>query len=72
MLQQAGYRVGLYTSPHLVDFRERMRIDGRMISREAVGDFVERYLAMNLGLEPSFFELTTIMAFEWFAREMLT
>ena len=69
VLQQAGYRVGLYTSPHLVDFRERMRIDGRMIPREAVGDFVERYLAMNLGLEPSFFELTTIMAFEWFARE---
>lgn len=69
VLQSAGYRVGLYTSPHLVDFRERMRVDGRMISREAVVDFVERYRALNMEDNPSFFELTMVMAFEYFARE---
>ncbi len=69
ILQSAGYKVGLYTSPHLVDFRERMRVDGRMISREAVVDFVNRYRAMSLDVHPSFFELTMMMAFEYFARE---
>ncbi len=69
VLQSAGYRVGLYTSPHLVDFRERMRVDGRMISREAVTDFVERYQAMQMDEKPTFFELTMVMAFEYFARE---
>lgn len=69
VLQSAGYKVGLYTSPHLVDFRERMRVDGRMISHEAVVDFVERYRAMSIGVYPSFFELTMMMAFEYFAKE---
>lgn len=69
MLQSAGYRTALYTSPHLVDFRERIRIDGRMIPRERVVDFVERYLAMGLDCHPSFFELTMTMAFEYFADE---
>lgn len=70
ILQAAGYRTGLYTSPHLVDFRERIRVDGHMISREEVIDFTERYLAMDSGMKvkPSFFELTTIMAFEHFVR----
>lgn len=68
ILQAAGYRVGLYTSPHLVDFRERIRVNGEMISHEAVVDFVERYRGLNCNVEPSFFELTTIMAFEWFAK----
>ncbi|MBR3831599.1 MAG: bifunctional folylpolyglutamate synthase/dihydrofolate synthase, partial [Muribaculaceae bacterium] len=63
------YRVGLYTSPHLVDFRERIRVNGRMISRDAVVDFVNRYRAMSLECYPSFFELTMTMAFEYFARE---
>ena len=45
VLQSAGYKTGLFTSPHLTDFRERIRIDGRMISREAVVDFVGRYLS---------------------------
>ena len=68
VLQSAGYKVGLFTSPHLVDFRERIRINGYMISREEVASFVDRYIAMKPdGLEPSFFELTTMMAFEWFA-----
>ena len=73
VLQSAGYRTGLYTSPHLVDFRERMRVNGRMISHEAVTDFVERYEKLRREAddmpEPSFFELTTVMAFEWFASQ---
>ena len=69
VLQSAGYRTALYTSPHLVDFRERMRVDGNMISQEFVVDFVESYLANPalVALHPTFFELTTIMAFAWFA-----
>lgn len=70
VLQSAGYRVGLYTSPHLVDFRERMRVNGQMISEKEVVDFVERWLCIgDSSLAPSFFELTTAMAFSWFAAE---
>lgn len=69
VLQSAGYRVGLYTSPHLIDFRERMRVNGEMISETEVVDFVERFRSMKLDCAPSFFELTTIMAFEFFARK---
>lgn len=68
ILQESGLHTGLFTSPHLVDFRERIRIDGEMIPREAVVDFIERFEGMNLPFEPSFFELTTVMAFDWFAR----
>lgn len=70
IFQAAGYRTGLYTSPHLVDFRERMRVDGQMIPREEVVRFVEDYLSSGMSdeIQPSFFELTTVMAFEWFAR----
>ena len=68
VLQESGMKVGLYTSPHLVDFRERIRINGTKIPEDAVVDFINRYRKMDLGLEPSFFELTTVMAFEWFAR----
>lgn len=69
-LQAAGYKTALYTSPHLVDFRERMRINGEMIPRERVIDFVERWQKGNYdGERPSFFELTMMMAFEWFASE---
>ncbi|GAA4308109.1 folylpolyglutamate synthase/dihydrofolate synthase family protein [Compostibacter hankyongensis] len=67
--QTAGYRTGLYTSPHLKDFRERIRIDGTMIPREAVVDFVNRLLPMMEALQPSFFEITVAMAFAHFARE---
>lgn len=67
ILQSAGYRVGLYTSPHLVDFRERIRVNGEMITHDAVVDFVVRYKAMCLDCHPSFFELTMTMAFEYFA-----
>lgn len=69
ILQAAGYRTGLYTSPHLIDFRERIRVNGQMIDRYTVVDFVHRYRAMNLDCAPSFFELTMTMAFEHFARE---
>lgn len=71
VLQSAGYKVGLYTSPHLVDFRERIRVNGEPIAESAVVDFVDRFLKMPLSREltPSFFEFTTIMAFEHFARE---
>lgn len=72
ILQSAGYRTGLYTSPHIYDFRERIRVNGEMISEEAVVDFVERWIVAhdsNPDLSPSFFELTSTMAFEYFARE---
>lgn len=68
IFRSAGMKTALYTSPHLVDFRERMRIDGEMIPRERVVDFIDRYMAAGLNLTPSFFELTTAMAFEWFAE----
>lgn len=66
-LQAQGYKVGLYTSPHLVDFRERIRINGNMIPRGAVADFVERCAVAPGPDSPSFFELTMAMAFEFFA-----
>lgn len=68
VLQSAGYKVGLYTSPHLVDFRERIRVNGKMISEDEVVDFVERYQNMALNCQPSFFELTMTLAFEYFAK----
>lgn len=69
ILQQSGYKVGLFTSPHLVDFRERIRVNGKMISKEYVTDFVERYRPFFEPLQPSFFELTSTMAFEYFRHE---
>jgi len=69
ILQAQGYKTGLYTSPHLADFRERMRVDGRMIPEEMVVDFVERWQASGYEGHPSFFELTMMMAFDWFAKE---
>lgn len=68
VLQEAGYKTGLYTSPHLKDFRERIRVNGEMISVEAVVRFTETYLLKNEfeRLEPSFFELTVSMAFDYF------
>lgn len=70
VLQSQGYKVGLYTSPHLVDFRERIRINGEMIPEDDVTGFVETWLTKNYdGDRPSFFELTMIMAFDWFASQ---
>ena len=67
VLQSAGYRVGLFTSPHLVDFRERIRVNGEMVPEEYVVDFVEKHRPFFEPLQPSFFELTTAMAFRYFA-----
>lgn len=71
ILQAAGYRVGLYTSPHLIDFRERIRINGEPISEAYVVDFVERERPFFEPLHPSFFELTTALAFRYFADEQV-
>ena len=68
VFQEQGLKTGLFTSPHLVDFRERIRIDGEMISEEGVVEFIERFRRSGLDYEPSFFELTTVMAFDWFRR----
>lgn len=68
ILQRAGYRVGLYTSPHLVDFRERIRVNGQPVSEEYVIRFVEEERHFFEPLHPSFFELTTAMAFKYFAE----
>ena len=73
ILQSEGYRVGLYTSPHLVDFRERIRVNGKMISKKRVVEFVNELKASLLGgrIEGgySFFELATALAFQYFAEE---
>lgn len=70
-LQAAGYRTGLYTSPHLLDFRERIRVDGQMITEKAVVEFTERNRERMTALKLSFFEMATVMAFDWFAREQV-
>lgn len=69
MLQTAGFKTGLYTSPHLYDFRERIRINGQMIPEAAVVDFVARIQPQIEQLDPSFFEITVAMAFDYFAQE---
>lgn len=69
ILQAAGYRVGLFTSPHLIDFRERIRVNGEMISEQYVVDFVEQHHHFFEPLHPSFFELTTAMAFKYFEEQ---
>lgn len=66
ILQSAGYRVGLYTSPHLVDFRERIKVNGELIPQERVVRFVEEERSFFEPLHPSFFELTTALAFKYF------
>jgi len=69
IFQACGYKTGLFTSPHLKDFRERIRINGDMISKEKVAKFVARYQEIAPDLEPSFFEMTCVMAFEHFKEE---
>lgn len=69
VLQKAGYKTGLYTSPHLLDFRERIKINGEMISQEEVIDFVKEHKALFEEIEPSFFEVTVAMAFDYFAKQ---
>jgi len=68
-LQAQGYKVGVYSSPHYMDFRERIKINGEWISEEGVILFVERIQSQIKSIEPSFFEITVAMAFDYFARE---
>jgi dihydrofolate synthase/folylpolyglutamate synthase len=69
VLREAKYKVGLYTSPHLVDFCERIRVNGKMIPRQYVVDFVERHRLAIESMKPSFFELTSCLAFEFFRHK---
>jgi len=71
ILQVAGYKTGLYTSPHLKDFRERIRINGAMISEQTVIDFVANYRSDFERIQPSFFEMTVALAFDIFAKEQV-
>jgi len=69
ILQEAGYKTGLYTSPHLLDFRERIKVNGKMIDKNFIVDFIENNKTFFESIQPSFFELTTGMAFAWFAEQ---
>ncbi len=71
VLQAAGYKVGLYTSPHLKNFTERIRIDGKEISRASVVSFVDKQKELIESIKPSFFEMTVAMAFDHFANEQV-
>ncbi len=67
ILYKAGYKTGLYTSPHLKDFRERIKVNGKMVDEEFVVNFVEKTKSLTEKIQPSFFELTVAMAFEYFS-----
>lgn len=69
ILQTAGYKTGLYTSPHLHDFRERIKVNGEMVNEDFVVDFTERIKTQIETIEPSFFEITVAMAFKYFAEQ---
>lgn len=71
VLQEAGYKVGLYTSPHLRDFRERIKINGEMIPEQTVVDFVAQYQHVFDAIEPSFFEWTVALCFHYFAEQQV-
>ena len=71
ILQEAGYKVGLFTSPHLKDFRERIKINGAEIDEQYVIEFVKEFKSEGQSIEPSFFEYTTIMAFKYFAEQKI-
>ena len=69
ILQASGLKVGLYTSPHILDFRERIRVNGAPVSQDFVISFIKENQAFLEPLHPSFFEVTTAMAFSWFALQ---
>lgn len=71
ILQTAGYKTGLYTSPHLKDFRERIKINGQLVSEEFVIDFTEKIKPLAEEIQPSFFEITVAMAFSYFAQQQI-
>ena len=67
VLMEAGFRTGLYTSPHLTDFRERITVDGKLIEKKAVTGFINSHMGFLQTLEPSFFEMTVALAFDYFS-----
>ncbi|MEO5500684.1 MAG: Mur ligase family protein, partial [Ginsengibacter sp.] len=69
IFQECGYRTGLYTSPHLKDFRERIKVNGQMIEKKSVTAFVKKTQTISEEIKPSFFELTFVMALDYFAKE---
>ena len=69
IFQTCGYKTGLFTSPHLKDFRERVKINGELISEAAVVEFTQRVIAKEFDFSPSFFEISAVMAFDYFAKE---
>ncbi|MEO6961248.1 MAG: folylpolyglutamate synthase/dihydrofolate synthase family protein [Puia sp.] len=69
ILQRAGYKTGLYTSPHLYDFRERIRVNGQMIPESFVTAFTGKLMPSIQSIQPSFFEITVAMAFDWFVEQ---
>jgi dihydrofolate synthase/folylpolyglutamate synthase len=71
VLQIAGYKTGLYTSPHLKDFRERIKVNGELCSKEFVIEFTKKMTPAIEQLQPSFFELTVAMAFDYFAQQQV-
>ncbi len=71
ILQKAGYKTGLYTSPHLKDFRERIRVNGKMVTKSFVTNFVKQQKQLINQIEPSFFEVTVGMAFSYFEQEQV-
>ncbi len=68
-LQEAGYKTGLFTSPHILDFKERIRVNGKKIDERYVADFVEKYSTKFMQRHPSFFELTAAMCFQYFKEQ---
>ncbi|AIM38625.1 dihydrofolate synthase [Sphingobacterium sp. ML3W] len=71
VFSEAGYKTALYTSPHLLDFRERIRVDGQMVDQQFVVDFVNTHFALIEQIQPSFFEVTVAMAFDFFAKQQV-
>lgn len=71
VLQEAGYKVGLYNSPHLIDFTERIKVNGKNCNKEFVFDFIQKLKNLPPDIQPSFFEFTTIMAFEYFHQQQV-
>jgi dihydrofolate synthase / folylpolyglutamate synthase len=71
VLQAAGYKTGLYTSPHLADFRERIKVDGALAREAFVVDFVEKHKTFIEAIKPSFFEITVAMAFQYFMEQQV-
>ncbi|SEH35522.1 bifunctional folylpolyglutamate synthase/dihydrofolate synthase [Chryseobacterium culicis] len=71
VLQEAGYKTGLYNSPHLIDFTERIKVNGKNCDKEFVFDFIQKLKTIPEDIRPSFFEFTTIMAFEYFYQQQV-